>query len=291
MHYKSVNGILSNENTMNLYRGCQHGCIYCDTRSACYHHDHDFEDIQVKENALVLLENCLKHKKTKCMIQMGSMCDPYMPLEKDLKHVNKALKLIDKYNFGITFTTKSDLVLRDIALLKKINDKTKCVVQMTLTTYDDKLCKELEPNVCPTSRRIEVLKELNKNNIPTIVWLTPILPFINDDKENIEKILDACIEAKVKGIICFGMSVTLREGSREYYYQQLDKLYPGLKEKYQEIYKDQYTLNSPNNRELMNIFFNKCQENNIMCNYSEIFAYLQEFEEKKTTGFEQLSLF
>ena len=145
--------------------------------------------------------------------------------------------------------------------------------------------------------RIEVLKELHKNGIPTIVWLTPILPFINDSQENILKILEECHEAGVKGIICFGMGVTLREGSREYYYKQLDRLFPGMKEKYQMTYNDQYTLNSPHNRDLMNLFFKKCQEYQMMCNYLEIFEYLQEFEEKTPIkkkdihDFEQLSLF
>ena len=191
---------------------------------------------------------------------MGSMCDPYMPLENELNHVRKALELIDHYGFGVTLITKSDLVLRDIDLLKKINQKTKCVVQMTLTTYDEELCQKLEPHVCTTKKRIEVLKELNKQGIPTIVWLTPILPFINDTKENIMAILKGCFEAGVKGVICFGMGVTLREGSRDYYYQQLDQLFPGMKEKYQSTYNDQYTLNSPHNRDLMNLFFKKCQE-------------------------------
>ena len=145
--------------------------------------------------------------------------------------------------------------------------------------------------------RIEVLKELHKNGIPTIVWLTPILPFINDSQENILKILEECHEAGVKGIICFGMGVTLREGSRENYYKQLDRLFPGMKEKYQMTYNDQYTLNSPHNRDLMNLFFKKCQEYQMMCNYLEIFEYLQEFEEKTPIkkkdihDFEQLSLF
>ena len=168
---------------------------------------------------------------------------------------------------------------------------------MTLTTFDENLCQKLEPGVCTTQRRIEVLKELHKNGIPTIVWLTPILPFINDSQENILKILEECHEAGVKGIICFGMGVTLREGSRENYYKQLDRLFPGMKEKYQMTYNDQYTLNSPHNRDLMNLFFKKCQEYQMMCNYLEIFEYLQEFEEKTPIkkkdihDFEQLSLF
>ena len=211
--------------------------------------------------------------------------------------LQKALELIEQYHFGVTLITKSDLILRDLELLKKINQQTKCVVQMTLTTFDENLCQKLEPGVCTTQRRIEVLKELHKNGIPTIVWLTPILPFINDSQENILKILEECHEAGVKGIICFGMGVTLREGSREYYYKQLDRLFPGMKEKYQMTYNDQYTLNSPHNRDLMNLFFKKCQEYQMMCNYLEIFEYLQEFEEKTPIkkkdihDFEQLSLF
>ncbi len=152
---------------MNLYRGCTHGCIYCDSRSACYNMEHDFEDVEVKENALALLEESLKKKRKKCMIHMGSMSDTYIPLEKELKLTRGALEIIYKYGYGITLITKSDLVLRDLDLFKKINEKTKCVVQMTLTTYDDELCRKLERNVCPTSGRLKCLEILNNSVIPT----------------------------------------------------------------------------------------------------------------------------
>ena len=152
MHTKEVKGILSATNGMNLYRGCQHGCIYCDSRSKCYQFDHDFEDIEVKSNAIVLLKETLKHKRKKCMIGTGSMCDPYMPLEQEVQLTRKSLEIIERYEFGVTLITKSDLVLRDLDLLKKINQKTKAVVQITLTTYDDELCKKLEPAVCTTKR-------------------------------------------------------------------------------------------------------------------------------------------
>ncbi|GAB1402192.1 radical SAM protein [Elusimicrobiota bacterium] len=224
MHYVKSKGILSPKNGMNLYRGCSHGCIYCDSRSKCYHIEHDFEDIEVKENAIELLETALKHKRKKCMIGTGSMTDPYIPLENKLGNVRKALELADRYGFGFTLITKSNLVLKDIDLLKKINEKTKCVIQMTLTTYDEDLCSKVEPNVSSTKERFEVLKKLRDAGIPTVVWLCPILPFINDTKENISKILDYCIEAKVYGILCFGIGLTLREGNREYFYKQLDKL-------------------------------------------------------------------
>ncbi len=288
MHFVKVKGILSAKNGMNLYRGCSHGCIYCDSRSKCYHIEHDFEDIEVKENVLELLEDTLKHKRKKCMIGTGSMSDPYLPLEMNLQYVRKALLLIEKYGFGVTLITKSDRVLRDLDILKRIHQKTKCVVQMTLTTYDDNLCQKIEPNVSTTRRRFEVLKKLRDVGIPTIVWLTPILPFINDTKENLLGILQMCIEAKVHGIICFGMGLTLREGNREYFYQQLDHLFPGLKEKYIKTYGNQYEISSPHQNELMKLFYQKCNENNILCHLDQIFQYLNEFHDKST--FEQLKL-
>ena len=165
----------------------------------------------------------------------------------------------------------------EIDLLEKINNKTKVVVQMTLTTYDEELCKIIEPNVATTKERVKVLKKLKEKGIPTVVWLTPILPFINDTEENINGILDYCIEANVKGIICFGMGLTLREGDREYFYKNLDIHFPGLKEKYIKTYKNNYSLPSHNNTKLMKIFKKRCEENNILYNSDEIFKYLREF--------------
>lgn len=289
MHFKNVKGILSSTNGMNLYRGCLHGCIYCDSRSECYCMDHDFEDIEVKANALELLENNLKRKRSKCMLATGSMSDPYIPLENELKHVRKALELAYKYGFGFTLITKSNRVLRDLDLLTAINNKTKCVVQMTLTTCDENLCKKIEPNVSTTKERVAVLKKLHEAGIPTVVWLCPILPFINDTKENIKGILDYCIEAKVYGIICFGMGVTLRKGNREYFYQQLDHLFPGMKEKYIKTYGVKYQLNSPNNNELMQLFHQTCQANGIVHDNNQIFDYLKKYENKHENI--QLSLF
>ncbi len=288
MHFVKAKGILSSNNGMNLYWGCLHGCIYCDSRSKCYHMEHAFEDIEVKENAIELLEHALKHKRKKCMIGTGSMTDPYIPLELELENVRKALQLIYQYGFGFTAITKSNRILRDIDLLQKINEKTKCVVQMTLTTYDEDLCRKIEPNVCTTKERFQVLKTLRDAGIPTVVWLTPILPFINDTKENISGILDLCIEAKVYGIICFGMGLTLREGNREYFYEQLDRLFPGLKEKYIRMYGNQYIVGSPENDRLMKLFTRKCSENGIVHNNEQIFQYLHTFEEKNPA--EQLSL-
>lgn len=288
MHYVQAKGILSAKNGMNLYRGCLHGCIYCDSRSKCYHMEHDFEDIEVKENAIELLETALRHKRRRCMIGTGSMTDPYIPPELELEHVRKALTLIEAYGFGFTVITKSNRILRDIDLLQRINEKAKCVVQMTLTTCDEALCRKLEPNVSTTRERFETLKILRDAGIPTVVWLSPILPFLNDTRENISGILDLCMQAQVRGIICFGMGMTLREGSREYFYSQLDRLFPGMKERYIQAYGGRYELASPDNAVLMRLFHDKCASGGLMHDNAQIFDYLSTMEEKER--FSQLSL-
>ena len=280
MHYVNSKSILSGKNGMNLYRGCTHGCIYCDSRSDVYNMNHKFEDVEVKKNSLELLKKALINKKQKVMIGTGAMTDPYIPLEKQLKYLRNALELIERYGHGFTCITKSDLILRDLDLLKKINEKSKVVVQMTLTTSDETLCKILEPNVCTTNRRFEVLKILNENNIPTVVWLCPILPFINDTEENINNILDMCIESNVYGIICFEMGLTLRQGSRQYFYEKLDKSFPGLKEKYIKHFGNDYAIPSPNNDRLMEIFLSRTNKHGILNNCDEIFNYLHEFPQK-----------
>ena len=288
MHYAEVKGILSSDNGMNLYRGCSHGCIYCDSRSKCYNMNHDFEDIEVKSNALELLENALRRKRKRCMIGTGAMTDPYIPLEHRLQHTRKALLLIEKYGFGVALQTKSSRVLRDLDVLKRINEKTKAVVQITLTTAEDTLCKIIEPNVSTTSERFEALKTLRDAGIPTVVWLCPILPYINDTQENIRAILDMCVEAKVRGVLCFGMGVTMREGNREYFYRQLDRHFPHLKQRYIREFGNNYVVNSPKNNELMKLYHRTCSENGIMHSADEIFEYLHRFEEKNAP--QQLSL-
>jgi DNA repair photolyase len=276
MHYVKSKSILSAKNGMNLYRGCTHGCIYCDSRSDVYNMNHKFEDIEVKENYLELLKRELI-RRPKSMIGTGAMTDPYIPLEKRLGHVRKSLELIYRYGFGFTCITKSDLILRDLDLLKKINEKSKAVVQMTITTADDDLCRILEPNVCPTSRRVEVLKTLRDNAIPTVVWLCPILPYINDTEDNITRILDYCIESDVYGIICFEMGLTLREGNRQYFYSKLDEHFPGIKERYIREFGNSYAIPSPNNQKLMKIFKDITSENGILNSHEEIFEYLADF--------------
>ena len=290
MHFVKAKGIISGNNKfqgMNIYRGCSHGCIYCDSRSKCYQFTHAFEDIEVKENAPELLERALKSKRQKCMIGTGAMSDPYMHCEEKLELTRRCLEIINRYEFGASVLTKSDRVLRDIDLLDEINQKTKAVVQMTLTTYDDKLCSILEPNVCNTKRRIDVLEEMQKRGIPTYVWMTPILPYINDNEENIQTILEECARVGVKGIICYDMGLTLREGDREYYYQALDKHFPGMKERYIKNYGNAYQLPSPNRDKLMKLFKLYCKEHGIISDPDKCFYSIADMPEKNV----QLSLF
>jgi len=290
MHFVNAKGILTGSGGyfgMNIYRGCTHGCIYCDSRSRCYQFTHSFEDIEVKQNAPELLEKALKAKRKKCMIGTGAMSDPYMHCEENLRLTRQCLEIILKNGFGVAIQTKSDRILRDIDLLSEINHSAKCVVQMTLTTYDDDLCRILEPNVCNTKRRIEVLEEIQKSGIPTVVWLTPILPFINDTEDNITAILNECVRVGVKGIIDFGMGLTLREGDREYYYAALDKYFPGMKERYIKRYGNAYELPSPNAKELKGLFQRICRNNGILSTSDECFRFMQELPDKYT----QLSIF
>jgi DNA repair photolyase len=287
MHYADYKTILSPKNGMNLYRGCSHGCIYCDSRSVCYQINCDFEDIEVKRNAPQILEEQLRRKRKPCMVVTGSMCDPYIPLEKELQITRQCLSVIERYGFGVSILTKSSRILRDLDLLKAINENAKCVVQMTLTTYDADLCRKLEPNVSITSERFHVLEVMRNNNIPTVVWLSPILPFINDTEENLRGLLDYCVQAKVKGIMCFGFGVTLREGDREYFYAQLDRLFPEMKQRYIRSFGNAYVCNSPNNNRLMAILGEICDHHNILWKPDDVFAYLKAFESENR----QLSLF
>ncbi|MEE3411473.1 MAG: radical SAM protein [Treponema sp.] len=284
MHFVSAKSILTTRPCgMNIYRGCSHGCVYCDSRSKCYHFTHDFEDIEAKQNAPELLEEALRKKRKRCVIGTGSMCDPYIPIEKELCLTRRCLEVIDRYSFGAAVLTKSDLVLRDLDLLSSINKKAKAVVQMTLTTADDNLCKILEPGVCPTSRRVQVLRECKERGIPTVVWLSPLLPFINDTQENIDAIFESCAEAGVKAILCFGIGLTLREGNREYFYAALeraalrDSRFAGMKERYQKTYGYSYMATSPRDKELMARLARLCAEKNIMLGTDSVFKWMEDF--------------
>lgn len=288
MHFVEAKGILSNKNGMNIYRGCTHGCIYCDSRSNCYQMQHDFEDIEVKKNAVMLLEHALLHKRKKCMIRTGAMCDPYMHCEEKLQMTRRCLEVIARYGYGLSIQTKSDRILRDIDLLNEIHNQSKCIVEITMTTYNEELCKIIEPRVCTTKRRYEVLKILDEYKIPTIVWFSPLLPFLCDTKENLRGLLDYCIDAHVKGIICFGIGTTMREGSREYFYRELEKSFPQMSKRYQKKYGYAYECVSDNHEQLMAFFHEECEKHGIMHNTDKIFSYIEAFPEPQ---YEQLSLF
>jgi len=289
MHFVEAKHILSPSNGMNLYRGCTHGCIYCDSRSTCYQMDHPFEDVAVKRNAPELLEDTLRRKRRRCMIGTGAMCDPYLPLERELGLTRRCLELIGRYGFGVSVLTKSDLILRDLDLLKHINETTRAVVCTTLTTYDEDLCRILEPNVCTTRKRFEMLKTMRENGIHTGVWLCPILPFLNDTEENLRGLLDYCFGAGVEVIVNFGMGVTLRDGDRQYFYAQLDRHFPGMKERYIRAFGERYDCPSPNAARLMNIFREECRARHIICAPQEAMAYLMKFEDRQAG--DQLRLF
>ena len=289
MHFVKAKGILSGQNGMNIYRGCQHGCIYCDARSTCYQMHHVFEDIEVKENAIELLESALRSKRKPCMVGFGPMSDPYMPLEEKLGMTRRALELIEKYGFGATVLTKSDRVLRDLELLQRINEKTKAVVQMSLTAADEKLSRIIEPNVCPTTARIRALKAFGQAGVPTVAWICPILPYLTDTEENIRFLVEACAGARVKGIIWFGAGLTLRDGDREYFYKMLDRHFPGLKEVYIRQYGMAYEVPSPRCRELDALFHSLCERYGILHGNDAVFQYLHRFPQPE--GSEQLTFF
>jgi DNA repair photolyase len=286
-HFKEAKGILSAHNNMNVFRGCTHGCIYCDSRSECYQMKHNFEDIEVKRNAAEILEQQLRKKRIPCMITTGAMCDPYIHLEEELQITRQCLEVIERHGFGIAIQTKSARIMRDIDLLYSINAKAKCVVQMTMTTFDEELCRILEPNVSTTNQRFAVLETMRKAEIPTVVWICPVLPFINDTEENLRGILDYCIRAQVKGIISFGFGTTMREGSRDYFYKMLDAHFPGMKQQYIEKYGNKYECPSPNSRGLHRIFKETCEAHSILYRTNDVFNYIHKFT--PDTG--QLSLF
>jgi len=288
MHLVDAKGILSAQSGMNLYRGCVHGCIYCDSRSRCYRIDHPFEDIEVKRNALELLDAALRKKRRRGMLSTGAMTDPYIPEEETFGLTRGAMQLALRHGFGFTLQTKSTRVLRDLPLLQALNERTRCVVQMTLTTADEALCRKIEPNVSTTLERARALQTFADAGIPTVAWLTPILPFINDTPENLLSVLRLLKDVGVRGVIFFGAGLTLREGNREYFYTQLDRLFPGLKERYARTYGLRYEIPSPDNDRLCRLFHDFCESNSLMHDNDQIFAYLHNFPDPPSG---QLSLF
>ena len=270
---------------MNLYRGCSHGCIYCDSRSDCYHID-NFDIVKGKENMLHILENELSKKRLKGVVGIGAMSDTYNPMEIKYQQTRGALQLISKYGFGVSIDTKSDLILRDIDLLKEINSKNNVIIKFTITTPDDKLSKIIEPNVCESSKRLEAIKILNDNDIFTGIMMNPVLPFITDKEEDIKKLVELASRSGAKFIHTY-MGMTLRENQRAYYFDKLDEKFPGLKEKYINKYGDKYNCLVPNYKQLYKVFTDECDKYGILYKMEDIIkAY-----KKRNTNDEQISLF
>ena len=270
MRFQEFKSIFGNNNNCNPYRGCEHNCIYCDARSLVYNIGGEFTDIIVKQNAVELARKELSKKKKKTLIHTGSMCDPYTISEAKLCLTKQILEVIYEFGFGVGVLTKSDLILRDIELFKKINKRCKAVVCFTITTMDDVICKKIEPNSSLTSARFEALKKFHDQNITTGVWLCPTLPFITNDEENIRKIVRKCGEVGVSYIIVFEFGTTMRDGSREYFYQCLDEVFPGMKERYQKMYGLQYNCKAPNEKALWKVFKEECNRFNIKYEWEDI---------------------
>lgn len=270
---------------MNLYRGCCHGCIYCDSRSQCYHIAH-FDKVKGKENALQILEKELMSKRSKGIIGIGSMSDTYNPLEMVYKQTRSALKLIHQYGFGVSIDTKSDLILRDIDLLKKINAQNNVIIKFTITTPSDKLSKIIEPNVCETSKRLHAIKILSDNGLFVGIMMNPVLPFITDNEDDVRELVKLASQAGAKFIHTY-MGTTLRDVQRDYYFERLDEYFIGLKQEYIRFYKDMYNCVSIKHERLYQVFINECKKYDILYDMKDIIkAYKKEIKH-----YEQLALF
>lgn len=272
---------------MNIYKGCCHGCIYCDSRSSCYQII-DFDRVRIKENSTEIIKKELKSKRTKGVVGTGAMSDPYNPFEKKYMLTREALKLIDENRFGIAIATKSDLITRDIDILKKIQSHSPTIVKMTITTYDDDLCKRIEKNVSPSSSRFRAIKELTDNGIYTGILLMPVLPFINDGEENIRNIIKKAYECGAKFVFSYGLGVTLRHNQREYYFEQLRKIFPDkeLDKKYINTYGEAYENSAVNHKHLWKIFKEECKKYNLLFDMKDIIEdYKREYERTQITWF------
>ncbi len=270
---------------MNLYKGCNFGCIYCNSRCESYHID-NFDVIRTKENALTILEDELKSKGLKGVVSFGTLSDPYNNEEEKLELTRGALQLIKKYGFGVSIDTKSELILRDIDLLKEIAQANSVIIKISITTPDDALAKKIEPKVPSSSRRFEIIRQMSLNGIYAGILLHPVLPFLTDNEESIKAIIERGREVGTK-FIYTKMGMTLRTNQRDYYYAALDQLYPGLKEDYIAVYGKKHICNTLQYRHLMELFLNKCSEYHILTDMDSIIADYKKIVPRN----EQISLF
>lgn len=274
------------EYCVNLYRGCSHGCIYCDSRSSCYQ-DFEFDIVKPKRNAIRILENELSHKRKKGIIDTGAMSDPYNPLEVKLKLTRDFLTLVYRYNFGVSITTKGVLIERDIDLLTSISKKNPVICEFTITTYQDQLSQKIEPHAPVSSKRFKTLSILSNAGLFTGVVLMPVLPFIEDNESNILEIVKRAADSGAKFIYPY-FGVTLRHNQREYYYNKLESIFPNMNYlmRYKAVYGESYECVVPNYEKLELLFQEKCNQYGILYRMPDI---IQEY--KKKYDINQLSLF
>ena len=270
--------------SMNIYKGCCHGCIYCDSRSDCYHIE-NFDRVRAKDNAITIIKDDLRRKRKKGVVGTGGMSDPYNPFENKFQLTRQALKEINEAHFGVSIATKSPLVARDIDILSEIKKHSPVIVKMSITTADDNLSRIIEPNVALSSERFKALRELSSQGIYCGILLMPVLPFINDTEANIKEIVRLANNNGAKFIYAY-FGVTLRMNQRDFFYHQLDKNFPGIKIQYMKAYGDRYNCASPNANYLYQILAKECEKYGITYKMPDIIEGY-----KKGYGFTQLSLF
>jgi DNA repair photolyase len=267
---KSPESWFGHDYNMNIYRGCSHGCIYCDSRSECYRVD-NFDEVRAKENALSIINRELKGKRRTGVVGTGAMSDPYNPFERELELTRNAMKLLDIHGFGAAIATKSDLVTRDIDVLKEINRHSPVCIKITITTFSDELCRRIEPNVTPPSVRFGAIGKLADAGLFCGILLMPILPFINDTEENIACIIRAAAQVGARFVYPW-LGVTLRQNQRLYFYQQLDKYFPGLKSKYQAVFGESYECRARDGKRLYRIFESLCTQYGLLFRMPDIIS-------------------
>lgn len=270
---------------MNLYKGCCHGCIYCDSRSSCYQIE-NFDTVRIKKDCIAILEAELQRKRKKGVVSIGAMSDTYNPFEKKHEITRRALALLNQYGFGASIDTKSDLICRDIDILTSIAQKQPLIAKLSITCAKDELSRQVEQNVCPSSARFKALEKLSSQHIFTGVLLTPILPFISDSQDNIKQIIQKTHEHGGKFVFSMG-GVTLRENQRDYFYQKLDEFFPGLKQKYQRAFAWQYYCKPDKRKHIRDTIVNECERLGLLYKMPDIIAAYK----KPDVPIDQLSFF
>lgn len=286
LHRSKSTAWFGTDHTMNIYRGCCHGCLYCDSRSSCYH-NLEFDTVKAKRDALRILRDDLARKTRPAFIGMGAMSDPYNPFEAQLCLTRHALELIDAYQCGIAVATKSDLIVRDVDLYQMIQRHSPVICKITVTTTDDALAAKLEPGAPSPSRRLAAVEKLAASGVFTGVLLMPVLPFLEDSEENVLSVVERAAQAGARFVYA-AFGVTMREGQREYFLQKLDRFFPGqgLSERYRRRYGCRYMCPSPRAKSLWEVFSQRCQELGLLYDMKHIIsAAVRPYADRQLTFF------